>query len=40
MYLTGFTEYRIAYATAVSVVLLLIGVVLSLLYVRALRKAD
>ena len=40
MYQTGFTEYRIAYATAVSVVLLLIGVVLSLLYVRALRKAD
>ena len=40
MHQTGFTEYRIAYATAVSVVLLIIGVVLSLLYVRALRKAD
>jgi multiple sugar transport system permease protein len=40
MYQTGFTEYRIAYATAVSVVLLIIGVVLSVLYVRALRKAD
>lgn len=40
MYQTGINEYRIAYATAVSVVLLIIGVVLSLLYVRALRKAD
>jgi len=40
MYQTGFTEYRIAYATAVSVVLLIIGVILSVLYVRALRKAD
>jgi multiple sugar transport system permease protein len=40
MYQTGITEFRIAYATAVSVVLLIIGVVLSLLYVRALRKAE
>lgn len=40
MYLTGFTEYRIAYGTAVSVVLLLIGVVLSVVYVRALRRTG
>lgn len=40
MYQTGFNEYRIAYATAVAVVLLLIGVVLSVFYVRALRKGD
>jgi multiple sugar transport system permease protein len=39
MYQLGFTEYRIAYATAVSVVLLIIGVVLSAFYVRALRKS-
>lgn len=39
MYLTGFTEYRIAYGTAVSVVLLLFGVILSVMYVRALRNA-
>ena len=40
MYQLGFTEYRIAYATAVSVVLLIIGVILSVFYVRALRKSE
>lgn len=39
MYQTGFTEYRIAYGTAVSVILLLVGVILSLFYVRALRRS-
>jgi multiple sugar transport system permease protein len=40
MYQLGFTEYRIAYATAVSVVLLVLGVILSVFYVRALRKSE
>jgi len=39
LYQAGFTEYRIAYGAAVSVILLLIGMVLSVIYVRALRKA-
>lgn len=39
MYQTGFTQYRIAYGTAVSVILLLIGVILSIFYVRALRRS-
>lgn len=38
MYQAGFTEYRIAYGTAVSVVMLLIGIVLSVIYIRALRR--
>ena len=38
MYQAGFTEYRIAYGTAVSVVMLLIGIVLSVVYIRALRR--
>jgi multiple sugar transport system permease protein len=38
MYQTGFTEYRIAFGTAVSVVILLVGVILSVFYVRALRN--
>jgi multiple sugar transport system permease protein len=39
MYQIGFTEYRIAYGTAVSVVLLAVGVFLSIFYVRALRRS-
>lgn len=39
MYLTGYTEYRIAYGTAVGVVLLLVGVVLSVAYIRAIRSS-
>jgi multiple sugar transport system permease protein len=39
MYQIGFTEYRIAYGTAVSVVLLAVGVLLSIFYVRALRRS-
>jgi multiple sugar transport system permease protein len=38
MYQAGFTEYRIAYGTAVSVVMLLVGVILSVFYIRALRR--
>jgi multiple sugar transport system permease protein len=38
MYQAGFTEYRIAYGTAVSVVMLLVGVILSVAYIRALRR--
>jgi multiple sugar transport system permease protein len=38
MYQAGFTEYRIAYGTAVSVVMLLICIVLSVIYIRALRR--
>jgi multiple sugar transport system permease protein len=38
MYQAGFTEYRIAYGTAVSVVMLLVGIVLSVIYIRALRR--
>ena len=39
MYLTGYTEYRIAYGTAVGVVLLMVGVVLSIAYIRAIRSS-
>jgi multiple sugar transport system permease protein len=39
MYQTGFVNYQIAYGTAVSVILLLVGVVLSIIYVRALRRS-
>lgn len=39
MYQTGFVEYRIAYGTAVSVIMLLIGVALSIIYVRAMRRS-
>jgi multiple sugar transport system permease protein len=38
MYLTGFSEYQIAYGASVSVVLLVVGVALSLVYIRVLRK--
>jgi multiple sugar transport system permease protein len=39
MYQQGFVNYQIAYGTAVSVILLLVGVVLSIVYVRALRRS-
>jgi multiple sugar transport system permease protein len=39
MYQQGFVNYQIAYGTAVSVILLLVGVVLSVFYVRALRRS-
>jgi len=39
MYQQGFVNYQIAYGTAVSVILLLVGVVLSIFYVRALRRS-
>ena len=39
MYQQGFVNYQIAYGTAVSVILLLVGVILSVFYVRALRRS-
>jgi multiple sugar transport system permease protein len=39
MYQQGFVNYQIAYGTAVSVILLLVGVILSIFYVRALRRS-
>jgi multiple sugar transport system permease protein len=39
MYQTGFVNYQIAYGTAVSVIMLLVGVILSIFYVRALRRS-
>jgi multiple sugar transport system permease protein len=39
MYQTGFVNYEIAYGTAVSVIMLLVGVILSIFYVRALRRS-
>lgn len=38
MYQEGFTNYQMAYGAAISVVLQLIGVVLSVSYIRALRS--
>src|SRR5699024_4209144 len=40
MYEQAFVNYRLGYGTAISLVIFLVGIILSLAYIRILRKTD